>query len=166
MFVQLLFDQVFLLKLLHQALVCVILEYALVLINSSALLTLGGQDLLHLLFNLLFLLPELFTKLLFAAENALELLDLVSPPIEVKVIPLGLVLLVALAPLGDLSLQPRIFILLFIHLASQESDLFKLLPADDLVLLRLQILGGLIFDFDLELLQRLFQQGVLLLEAL
>ena len=120
---------------------------------------------LHLLFDLLFLLPELFTKLLFAAENALKLLDLVSPPIEVKVIPFGLVLLIALILLRDLSLQPRIFTTNFIELASQESDLFKLLSADDLVLLRLQILRSLIFDFDLELLQRLLQQGVLLLEA-
>ena len=153
------------LQLLHQALVCIILDYALAAIHVKALLTLGGQDLLHLLFDLLFLLPELFTKLLFAAENALKLLDLVSPPIEVKVIPFGLVLLIALILLRDLSLQPRIFTTNFIELASQESDLFKLLSADDLVLLRLQILRSLIFDFDLELLQRLLQQGVLLLEA-
>lgn len=149
--VQLLLDQVFLLKLFQQTLVRVILKCWLAAVNSNALLTLGGQNLLHLFLDFLFLLPELFTKLLLAAENALELLDLVSPPIEVKVVPLGSAPLIALILLRNLSLQPKVLILLFIELASQESDLFKMLPVDDLVLLRLQILGSLIFDFDLEL---------------
>jgi len=113
-------------------------------ISSYASLTLGARDLLQLLFNLQFLLSELLAKLLFAAENAFELLDLVSPPIEVKIVALSFVPLISLIHLSDLPLQFQILIVLFIKLASQQCNLFQMLFIGDLVPLSLLILCTLV----------------------